>query len=318
MSHDDSLPFGLYERLITAGLKARLLRFNSSSVRIAKEEADPADSHLALARHIEALVAQTLRQVPEDQRLAHQSGIVNRIIELLAETSFSSGADDHVACSLLSTCERFNRSRMCRPRTSPLVAPLVPLSASDLLVNARGEPALAHALGTRDSHPRTRSTCSAPSFVGTAFVCSKTSSKRIAATGKDASRHHHGLHRLDRAASARLARRHGAEVKVSYDTQSTRLHAKAWMFRRETGFSTGLHRLFQPLEVRADRRRGMECAAVRGGFTRHPREVRRDVRQLLGEPGVRRLRSRRATPARFDRAVAPEREGTSDGAAVVP
>ena len=27
-----------------------------------------------------------------------------------------------------------------------LVAPLVPLSASDLLVNARGEPALAHAL----------------------------------------------------------------------------------------------------------------------------------------------------------------------------
>lgn len=42
----------------------------------------------------------------------------------------------------------------------------------------------------------------------------------------------------ERAALDRLVNEYGAEVKVNYDTRSTRLHAKAWLFRRESGFDT--------------------------------------------------------------------------------
>ncbi len=42
----------------------------------------------------------------------------------------------------------------------------------------------------------------------------------------------------ERAALDRLVRDYGAEVKVQYDARRTRLHAKAWLFRRRTGFDT--------------------------------------------------------------------------------
>ena len=42
----------------------------------------------------------------------------------------------------------------------------------------------------------------------------------------------------EREALDRLVRDFGAEVKVQYDAARTRLHAKAWLFRRVTGFDT--------------------------------------------------------------------------------
>ena len=43
----------------------------------------------------------------------------------------------------------------------------------------------------------------------------------------------------ERRAVDELVRRYGAEVRIRYEEQSTRLHAKAWLFRRDSGFDTG-------------------------------------------------------------------------------
>jgi superfamily II DNA or RNA helicase len=42
----------------------------------------------------------------------------------------------------------------------------------------------------------------------------------------------------DKAAVDRLVNEFGAEVRISFDTNSTRLHAKAWLIHRNSGFST--------------------------------------------------------------------------------
>ena len=42
----------------------------------------------------------------------------------------------------------------------------------------------------------------------------------------------------ERRAIDELVRRFGADVRITYETQSTRLHAKAWLLRRNSGFDT--------------------------------------------------------------------------------
>lgn len=42
----------------------------------------------------------------------------------------------------------------------------------------------------------------------------------------------------ERAALDRIVGEFGGEVRVNYTTASTRLHAKAWLFHRESGWST--------------------------------------------------------------------------------
>jgi superfamily II DNA or RNA helicase/HKD family nuclease len=227
---DNDLPFGLYERLITASLKARLLQFDQDRTRIQTNALDPAEAHITLARHIEGIVARALRGLPAEDRAAVQIDVVNEIARTLE------GMSDAVE-SPASQLRSIQGATGIPGDERELVAPLVPLSSSDLLVNARGEPSLAHALaheipsadsidllcafvrwhGIRVLEDQLRAHCRAGRTLRVITTVYTGSTERKA---------------LDWLVSI------GAQVKVSYDTQSTRLHAKAWMFRRATGYST--------------------------------------------------------------------------------
>ena len=230
MSDDDALPPGLYERVITESLRERLARLDPARTSVVRRGIDRADAHATLARHVQAVVARVLRDLPEQDRAERQPQLVNRIVEELQEEA------DRVAIppEELRAVQTVSGDP-ARDRSIP--TPLVPLSASDLLVNARGEPALAHALAHEiPSADAIDLICAFVRWHGLRVLadplvahCRAGRPLRVITTVYTGSTERKAL---DWLASI------GARVKVSYDTQSTRLHAKAWLFRRRTGYST--------------------------------------------------------------------------------
>lgn len=231
MSDDDlDLPPGLYERLVTTALKARLDAADPSLLDIHLRPVASEDAAETLARHVRVVVARALSELPEHDRAERQVAVTNRIVDLLED------AEEAVALPA-------RELRSVQPRTGDpaldreTVAPLVALSAADLLVNARGEPALAHALAHE-----------IPSADGIDLLCAfiRWHGLRVLADALVAHcRAGRPLRVITTVYTGSTERKAldwlvslGAQVKVSYDTQATRLHAKAWLFRRHSGYST--------------------------------------------------------------------------------
>lgn len=224
------LPKGLYDRLITAGLKARLLTFERDRTRIQQKSLEAAEAHAILARHVGEAVARALRELPSEDRLTKQVELTNELLQAL-------GVGDDAVAIPPEVLQSIQPITGIPANDQPLTSPLVPLSDSDLLVNARGEPSLAHALGHE-----------IPSADSIDLLCAFVRWHGIRVLEEALTAHCRAGRRLrvittvytgstERKALDWLVKL-GAEVKVSYDTQSTRLHAKAWMFWRATGFST--------------------------------------------------------------------------------
>ncbi len=73
------LPPGVYEELITTGVEARLAPVDSELVL--RDQLDPADADVALARHIGRLTQRALRSLPTTAR-GDDRDLVTRQVEL--------------------------------------------------------------------------------------------------------------------------------------------------------------------------------------------------------------------------------------------
>ena len=116
--------------------------------------------------------------------------------------------------------------------------PRTPLNDAALLTNAHGEPSLAAELRAElDSADSVDLLCAFVMWHGLRLL------EKPLTTLKDAGVPLRVITTTyiggtERRALDRLVRDFGAEVKVQYDAARTRLHAKAWIFHRNTGYDT--------------------------------------------------------------------------------
>ncbi|MEV8130719.1 DUF3427 domain-containing protein [Pseudarthrobacter oxydans] len=139
-------------------------------------------------------------------------------------------ADGPTQLQALHSPDTLKRRQLRRPKTR--------LSASALLTNSKDDPNLAAELRAEiESADTVDLLCAFVRWTGLRLL--EPALERLKERGAQLrviTTTYMGA--TERRAIDELVNRYGAEVKISYETQATRLHAKAWLFRRNTGFDT--------------------------------------------------------------------------------
>lgn len=219
---DSNLPEGLYELLNTEALVGKLALVPEFQTVVEEVEAD--DAPEILARHVADVVRQALSAAKPGDRVS----LANRLLSQIQEAERI--ADGPTQLLSLHRPDALKRRQLRRPSTR--------LSESALLTNSKEDPNLAAELRTEIESANTVDLlCAFVRWTGLRLLQPALEQLRergvkfrvITTTYMGAT---------ERRAIDELVRRYGAEVKINYETQATRLHAKAWLFRRNTGFDT--------------------------------------------------------------------------------
>lgn len=219
---NEQLSEGLYELLGTEKLAARLS--NVPDLQPQFEPIEDADSVDILSRHVAAVVRKALAGAKPTERVA----LANRLL-------------GELRCGDLITDTPSQLQSLHRPdvlKRRQLRRPTTRLSDSALLTNSKDEPNLAAELRAEMESANTVDLlCAFVRWTGLRLLEPALKQlKERGATLRVITTTYMGA--TERRAIDELVNRYGAEVKISYETQATRLHAKAWLFRRNTGFDT--------------------------------------------------------------------------------
>jgi superfamily II DNA or RNA helicase len=235
-----TLPRGLYETLLTEALQQRLDRPGAPGLPSVEplRDAEAADR---LALHVSRIVERAISVLPEGERTQHGLALARALIErLVAFPDLEDAARDALAVERpLEPARLLTAVRAARPDGEPesLRPPLIPLLDTTLLTNAPGEPSVGRQLVEEiDSADRVdilmafiRRSGIRPMLDALARFTGAGRPVRVLTTTYTDSTESAALEALQAA---------GAQVRVSYETGGTRLHAKAFLFHRDSGYST--------------------------------------------------------------------------------
>lgn len=216
---------GIYEQLVTQELHAEL---ESSGRRYETARIDAVDEPHLLARHVSDVVYRHLTAIKD------RSDRLNAANDVIRRLDSESAAVEEPARQLL----RIYQSEHPGLTNRASIRPTTPLSEAALLTNASGEPSIGHELPAElASADSVDLVCAFIRWSGVRLLEAQLAT--LADTGKPfrviTTTY---LGSTERETLDRLVRNYGAQVRVQYDNLRTRLHAKAWLFRRHSGYDT--------------------------------------------------------------------------------
>ncbi len=239
---NDRLPAGLYESLLTLGLRDTVARLEAEgwTADIAGVEGILLPD--LLADHVRDAAKRSIRAIHGDdqQRLAAQLDLVNRVLATLREAAGPDAVlEEESVASPGAILREVSQPGLVPTSLKPpgRTRPHISLRESALLVNAHRD----FQIGTQvereiASADRVDLLCAFVRFAGLRLIRDELAAftrrggrLRVIASVYTGSTEKRAVDELVRL---------GAQVKVSYETNQTRLHAKAWLFSRESGFHT--------------------------------------------------------------------------------
>ncbi|HEB53882.1 MAG TPA: DUF3427 domain-containing protein, partial [bacterium] len=226
---------GLYESIVTEALKGETAKLDGR-LQVRCEELRAAEAADRIALHLGAIVRRAVAAIADDKRKRVGIELARALCQGVASAVPNSEAD---ADAPIPAGQVLRAILTRNPDGNPekIAEPLIPLLDTTLLTNAPGEPHVGRQLCAEvDSADRIDVVMAFIRLSGIRPLrealhrhCERKRDLRILTTTYTGSTEPEALAVLQRL---------GAEVRVSYDVSTTRLHAKTWLFHRRSGFST--------------------------------------------------------------------------------
>lgn len=225
---------GTYENLITDGLKQDMLDASTEGLVCKQEDIDSAESPNMMTEHLSRIIHNRLSD--ENLTAEERASFVNRLIDFLGEDKEEKVVDEK---QMLSAVVSQQEEARLKATNKSLVRPLTGFRTSSLFTGGQSHVSLSSEI-ERDIDSAD-SICMIVSFLklsGVNLIYDHL--KRFC------NNPHHKLRIItttycgvtDAKAVEHLAGLPNTEIRISYNTEIERLHAKSYIFERNSGFST--------------------------------------------------------------------------------
>lgn len=226
---------GLYDHLLTKEIEAKIAQLGDQ--RLAQLAlVDGEESHSVVAQYLERVIATSLSLYRGTDAAEKQAQLAKQIVSVLSESLLDNGADGYSIATPLKRLLAIHQTiehKNARPDN--------PLARSTLLTGTKLDASLGSQLQKEIATcDRVDILCSFIKWSGLRVILDDlrdlTASSGEGPAVRVITTSYMGA--TDPKAVETLRRLPRTEVRVSYDTKRTRLHAKAYLFHRRTGFGS--------------------------------------------------------------------------------